>query len=268
MEYKELVKEYYNAAVQTEWERIANRPEFSITCHYLDKYIKPGDSVLDIGGGPGRYSLHLAAKGCKVTLFDLAQANLNHAVQQAEMQNLEIATMCGDACIADTLLPGQQFDHVLLMGPLYHLLQEADRVQAVQACIKLLKPGGVFYASFISMIAGMIYAMKYAPELIASTEPSEVEYMARFMAGESFGGQAFTQAFFIDQKQVLPFMEQFPFKKLHLLGQESILAPCEENIHAQPREVVDAWLRLAETVCEREELLSWSEHLLYIGQLL
>jgi len=50
---------------------------------------------------------------------------------------------------------------------------------------------------------------------------------------------------------------------MHFFGQESILAPCEENIKAQPREVVDKWLDLAERVYEREDLLEYSEHLMY-----
>ena len=61
-------------------------------------------------------------------------------------------------------------------------------------------------------------------------------------------------------------MERFGLVKLHLFGQESILAPNEPNIQAKPKEVFDKWLDLAEKVCEREDLLSFSEHLMYIGR--
>jgi len=44
------------------------------------------------------------------------------------------------------------------------------------------------------------------------------------------------------------------------------LAPNEPNILCQPEEVVNKWLNLAEEVCEREDLLSFSEHLMYIGK--
>lgn len=46
------VKDFYDAKVQGEWNRIANRPEFLLTCRMLNRYIKPGDVILDIGGGP------------------------------------------------------------------------------------------------------------------------------------------------------------------------------------------------------------------------
>ena len=118
---KQMVKDLYNNDVIKEWERLLRHPvEYEVTRAYLDRYIKPGDRVLDIGGGPGRYSLYLAKKGCNVTLFDLSDANIAFAKERASEQALSIETVCGEACIVDTLVSGC-FDHVLLMGPLYHL---------------------------------------------------------------------------------------------------------------------------------------------------
>ena len=75
MNDREAVRAYYNKNAESEWERIGNRPEFLVTCRFLDKLILPGERVLDIGGGPGRYSIHLAGRGCAVTLLDLAALN-------------------------------------------------------------------------------------------------------------------------------------------------------------------------------------------------
>ncbi len=261
----EIVKAWYDQEYESEWNRIANRPEFIITCRFLDRYIKKGDRVLDIGGGPGRYSLYLAKKGCDVTLFDLSSKNISYALEQAKLQNLSIKTVCGNACVADTLVSGE-FDHVLLMGPLYHLLEESDRVRAVESSLRLLKSGGVLYTSFINLFAGMIYAMKHDPQIINSVVESEVEYKQCVLDNKSFGGDAFTRAFFIAQDQVLPFMERFPLQKLHLIGQEGIASPCEETIISQPQEVVDGWMDICERLAEREDLLSYSEHLMYIGR--
>jgi len=260
-----IVRKFYDAAVQGEWNRIAGRPEFLLTCRMLDRYIKPGDTVLDIGGGPGRYSLRLAAKSCGVTLFDLSPENVKFAAEQANEQNLPLKTVAGDAREADRLVSGQ-FDHILLMGPMYHLLDERDRVAAVRAALNLLKTGGMIYISFISMIAGFIYYMKDAPDCIASTAPSEAEFIKSFVYRKSFGGDAFTKAYFTEQSEILPFLSQFPLEKLHLFGQESIMSPCEQNIMSQPAEVVNIWFDFCEKVWEREELLSWSEHIMYVGR--
>jgi len=258
-----IVQDFYDTQVQHEWNRIATRPEFLLTCRMLDRYIKPGDKVLDIGGGPGRYTFYLAEKGCDVTLFDLPPENTKFAGEKSVELNLPVKTVCGDARAADKLINGQ-FDHVLLMGPLYHLLEEADRITAVNAALNLLKPDGLLFAAFIHMGGGLVLLLRELPELII--DPNEERFLIPLTEGKSYGGAAFTQAFFINQNEILPFMEQFPLKKLHLFGQESILAPNEHNVMSQPPEVITAWLDLAEKMCEKEEYLSWSEHLMYVGR--
>ncbi len=265
MDSVRIVKEYYDQSAQAEWERIAGRPEFLLTCRHIDRYVKPGDRVLDIGGGPGRYSLYLAEKGVDVTLLDLSDGNVAFARAKAEELGLSLEALQGDAREADVLVTGL-FDHVLLMGPLYHLLEEDDRARAVQAALNLLKPGGTLFVSFISMSGGLIYAMKIDPAALASPEPDDKAFYSALAEARSYAGPAFTHAFLIQQREVLPFMARFPIKKLHFFGQEGVTSPCEGNIMTQSPHVVAAWLDLSERLCEREELLSWAEHLMYVGQ--
>ena len=265
MDSIDMIRNYYNNDVETEWLRIDGRPEFLITCRFLDRYIKPGDRVLDIGGGPGRYALRLAERGCDVTLMDLSPGNIRFAKAKAEEQNLTLHAVEGDARTADAFVGGS-FDHILLMGPLYHLLDEADRIQAVQACLRLLAPSGLLYASFINLYSGLLYAMKSEPECVVDQSRNSVAYLQSVLDNQSMAGELFTHAFFIKPTDILPFMERFPLETLHLFGQESIITLCEHNIFAQSREVIDAWLDLSEKLAEREELLSFAEHLMYIGR--
>jgi len=258
-----IVQDHYNASVEIEWGRIVDKPEFLLTCRMLDKYIKPGDTVLDIGGGPGRYAFFFAEKGCEVTLFDLSPENISFAEKHSKETGLNVKAICGDARVVDDIVDGQ-FDHVLLMGPLYHLLDDIDRVKTVYAALELLKPGGILYAAFISMSGGLVFGLRDVPEQFA--DPYEDRFLIPLVEGGSFGGSAFTQAFFINQHEVLPFMRQFRLEKLHLFGQESVLAPNVHKFMEQPQEVKDAMLDIAEKLCEKEEYLSWSEHLMYIGR--
>jgi len=257
------VREYYNANVQSEWNRIDGRPEFLLTCRMLDRYIKPGDKVLDVGGGPGRYSLYLAEKGCDATLLDLSPENVAFAAERAAEQGLAVKAITGDARKADKMVDGQ-FDHVLIMGPLYHLLEESDRITAVNAALRLLRPGGILYASFINLFAGMIYFMKQAPGYIVND--SETVFLNDVIERKSYAGDAFTKAVFTEQSEILPFMARFPLEKLHLFGQEGIISPCEGSIMSQSPEIVGAWLDICEGLWEREDLLNWSEHLMYVGR--
>ncbi|MHB1484126.1 MAG: class I SAM-dependent methyltransferase [Saccharofermentanales bacterium] len=263
MDNIEIVEEFYNNGVQHEWERLDRHPiEFKVTAHFIDKYIKPGDRVLDIGGGPGRYSLYLASRGCDVTLLDLSEANVKLAELKAIEQNLSIHCYSGDARYADKIIDGK-FDAILLMGPMYHLLDESDRILAVKSSMKLLRDGGTLFISFISIYAGVCYAMKCMPSLVL--DQNEKEYMDCFFENRTYCGDAFTKACFIAPCDIIPFMNKFSIQKLHLIGQESITSPCEDRIITQSNEILDKWTEIAIRTCEREEFLAFSEHLMYIG---
>jgi len=263
MDTTEIIREYYNSTVESEWRRIENRPEFLLTRRMLDRHIKPGDSVLDIGGGPGRYSLYFAERGCDVTLLDLSPENVKFAFEKAKELKLSLKAVAGDARFCEKSVSGK-FDHVLLMGPLYHLLEESGRVQAVRSALGLLKLGGTLSASFINTFAGIIYLMTEAPQLVS--DPTETIFQEKYFTGKSFASDAFTKAYFANQNEILPFMSQFPLEKLHFFAQEGVLSPCEQNIMSQPPEIVELWLDFCEKTCEREELLSWGEHLMYVGR--
>jgi len=146
------------------------------------------------------------------------------------------------------------------------LLEESERIKAINAALNVLKPGGMIYISFIQMMGGVIYWMKWAPEAIEAPLPSEVEFKDKFLAQKTYTGDGFTKACFIEQSEILPLMAQFPLEKLHLFGQEGIMSPCESNIMSQPQEIIDSWLDLCEKIWDREEFLSWAEHLMYVGR--
>jgi ubiquinone/menaquinone biosynthesis C-methylase UbiE len=64
-ESRSKVRTFYNGNPLSEWNRLDEHPfEFLLTTHMMDRYVRPGDRVLDIGGGPGRDSLYFAEKGC------------------------------------------------------------------------------------------------------------------------------------------------------------------------------------------------------------
>src|SRR5579884_1114339 len=79
---RETVRAYYDSFGEREWTRLT-RPEdgvveFAVHCHTLAKYLpaaaetRAGTHVLDIGGGPGRYTIWLAQRGHRVALADLS----------------------------------------------------------------------------------------------------------------------------------------------------------------------------------------------------
>lgn len=261
----EIVKQYYDEFAEKEWLRLSGVSfEFEITLRMMKRYIKPGDSVLDLGGGPGRYSIALAQMGCDVTLVDLSDGNIEVARREAKNAGVDILSMTGNVLELEQL-PLTEYDHVLLMGPLYHLLEEEDRVQAVKASLQHLKPNGYLFVSFIQLFAGLIYYMQYAPDALLQ-EPDLVEYLDDLYQDKPYTGNAFTKACFLPQKKIVPFMSQFGLEQVTLFGQESILAPQKPAMMKMSEEAISLWLDVAERLCEREEFLSYAEHAIFIGR--
>lgn len=264
MDSVEIVRAFYDEGFAHEWERMERHPiEWSVNTHFIGRYVRPGDRVLDIGGGPGRYSIHLAEKGCDVALADLSQGNVDFAAAMARERGVLLSATRADARDLSAF-ESTSYDAVLLMGPLYHLLEDADRELAIAEALRCLKPGGVLFAAFISHYAGMYYAMSHEPECILYE--SERENFALMRADKPFSGHAFTQAHFIRRDDALELMSRFPLEKLHFLGSEAMLSASEVNIMQHPKEVVDAWCDLAIHFCEDESLQMLSEHFLYVGR--
>lgn len=260
----DLVRDFYDKDVLKEWNRLEKHYfEFEITKHFMNKYIKPGDSILDVSGGPGRYSLYFAAKGCDVTLVDLSPNNIEFAKVKAKELGLPLKAKVGDACDIKALID-ERFDHVFLMGALYHLKNENDRIKATGDCISKVKPGGNFYASFISLNAGIAYFMREDVSLVLDID--EQKYISDYMNRVSYKGFGFTDIYFINPDEILPFMDNFDLEKLHYFGQEGIISPAETRILEQPIAVRKKWLDIAIKVCEKKEFLSFPEHLMYIGR--
>jgi 2-polyprenyl-3-methyl-5-hydroxy-6-metoxy-1,4-benzoquinol methylase len=105
----DTVRKYYNQNPEAEWNRLGGRkPEFEITMRHLRANLKPESRILDVGGGPGRYSFALAALSHRVTLFDLSEENIGFAKRKAAELNLPLeGYICGNAAALDKYISGR-----------------------------------------------------------------------------------------------------------------------------------------------------------------
>jgi SAM-dependent methyltransferase len=130
--------------------RGAGRLEALRTRELLQRWLPPAPAlVLDVGGGPGRYALGLAEAGYDVRLTDpvplhVAQARADSAAAPRPLVSADE----GDA--RELPFDDGSADAVLLLGPLYHLPDRADRLRALAEAVRVLRPGGVAVVAAIS----------------------------------------------------------------------------------------------------------------------
>jgi len=116
--------------------------------------------VLDVGGAAGAYAFWLAEQGYEVHLVDPVPLHVRQAEEASrarETGRLASARL-GDARRLD--FADASADAVLLLGPLYHLTDRADRLAALVEARRVLKPGGVAFAAGISRFASLLDGLR------------------------------------------------------------------------------------------------------------
>jgi len=126
------------------------------TRELLDRFLpKPPAVVLDVGGGPGLYARMLADLGYQVTLIDLMPLHVEQASRRSEAcPEAPFTARLGDARDLDE--DDESCDAVLLLGPLYHLIQREQRLQALAEAHRVLRPGGLVVGAGISRFASLL----------------------------------------------------------------------------------------------------------------
>ena len=147
------IRAYYEIGLER--DRLAqgySRLEFVRTQELLSRYLPPAPAkVLDVGGGPGAYAAWLAEAGHQVRLVD---ATPLHVQQALELANGRFEAVAGDA--RELGEPDGSYDVVLLLGPLYHLLEREERLAALGEARRVLRPGGLLAAAGISRFASLL----------------------------------------------------------------------------------------------------------------
>jgi len=155
---QDRIKRFYEK--YNEGERLftgAGQLEFARTLDILEKYLpKPPATILDIGGADGIYSAELAKQSYDVHLIDLTPSNVEKAKELSKKQpDFPIASCTvGDACKLDW--DDSSADVVLLMGPMYHLIEREDRIVALKEARRVLKPGGLLLVMAITRWASAL----------------------------------------------------------------------------------------------------------------
>jgi S-adenosylmethionine-dependent methyltransferase len=261
------VQAAYDGDPEREWQRLdRHRTEFAVTLRVMGDYLPaPPARVLDVGGGPGRYAIELVKRGYEVTLFDLSAACLQMARARAAAAGATLAEVAhGTATDLGRYADGA-FDSVLLMGPLYHLLEDGQRRQALAEAVRVLRPRGSLFAAFVTRHAVLRWAAVNDP-LWPLQNPQDLASILETGVLPPHGtpGSGFV-AWLARPDEVEPLLSGAGLELLALLGVEGLVSMIEEVVNALRGEAWDFWVDLNYRVATDPSIHGGVEHLLAVG---
>ena len=251
------LEKYYNKF--NEDKRLLSRHgqvEFFIATNYICSIIgnRKNLKILDVGAGTGRYSAYLADLGHDVTAVEYVNKN----VSQIKEKNNNIIAKQGDA--RNLKFKDNEFDIVLLFGPLYHLFTEEDKVLALNEAYRVLKPNGVALVMYLTN--------EYAIVSYALKEGHLKECLKNGMLDTSFKTHAEKKDLYsyVTINDINCLNEKTKFNRLKVIGVDGPTDYIRPVINKLDEEDFETYKKFVLSICERQDLIGASSHILDILQ--
>lgn len=166
---RERMRDFYDDLGDREWSRLEDSPRgrvaYQVHRRFLEHFVQPGDRVLEVGAGPGRFTFDLARLQARVAVTDFSSVQLDLHRRHLEGTHAEAAVESRALLdICDTSrFAGATFDVVLAFGgPLSYAFEESEA--ALKGLLRITKPGGYVVASVMSWLGSWRYFLPSALE--------------------------------------------------------------------------------------------------------
>lgn len=229
--------------------------EFLTTMHYIEKYIRIGNRVIEIGAGTGRYSHALARQGYAVDAVELVEHNIE-VFRKNILSNENIRISQGNA-LDLSAFPDNEYDVTLLLGPLYHLYSKEDKRQALREAIRITKPKGVIFVAYVISDGCLL------DEGFHRGNINVAEYIENgLLDPQTFAAKSEPKDLFelVRKEDIDDLMSVFSTTRLHYVATDGCALFMREAINAMDNDTFNLYLKYHFATCERKDLAGITSH--------
>ncbi len=258
MNDNKYLKEYYeNYDEEGRLESRHGHIEFLTTMCYIDKYLHSGMRILEIGAGTGRYSHTFAKRGYAVDSVELIEHNIE--VFKNKITPEENITVRQGNAVDLSFIEDNTYDITLLLGPMYHLYTEEDKLKALSEAIRVTKKGGIIFAAYCMGDASVLqygFGKGVIKELIEKC----------LLDPETF--DTFSNPWDLFElhrrEDIDALRSHFDVTQLHFLATDGYANHIREQLANMDDETYELFIKYHLATCERIDLIGYSNHTLDI----
>ena len=256
MELKYLTEYYNNYDEDGRLTSKDGQVEFITTMKYINKYLKKGMRVLEVGAGTGRYSIAIAEKGFQVNSIELIQHNID-VFKSKINKDFNIDIKQGNA-IDLSYFKDETFDITLVLGPLYHLFND-DKRQAISEAIRVTKKNGIVFISYCMNDATIVNWGFQEGKIIEGIENNMVDK-------DTFKCISNPKLLFEMHRkdEIDELMGIYNIERLHFVATDLLTNHMRNTINEMNDKMFDIYLKYHFSICERADLIGITHHSLDI----
>lgn len=229
--------------------------EFRTTVHYIERYLRPGMRIFEIGAGTGRYSHYFAQSGYSVDAVELVQHNID-IFRTHTLPGEPVTVVQGNALDLAEFADGT-YDITLLLGPMYHLYTEEEQLRALSEAIRVTKRGGIVFAAYCNndmTVYQYCFGKGNMPDVLARQRIDPVTFQTKSTPEELF---TLYRRETIDAR-----MAHFDVTRLHYVGTDMLTRFISAAVDEMNDEQFTVYMRYHLYICERADMVGASSHML------